>query len=117
MKILLFSCEKGVIKIKQNEAITYLEGLERGSFLTVNIPIFRDDEIKITAMYMGKDKSGCYNFMDSKRFVFSREFLQKGKVTIDREYNGDEAFEVYRNLKQELGRKENKKKKENRHYR
>lgn len=38
------------------EAIDYLETLQKGQFLTVNIPILGDDMIKVTAMYIGKDK-------------------------------------------------------------
>lgn len=40
-----------------NEAIEYLEKLEVGNFLTINIPIIGDEKISVTAMYMGKDKS------------------------------------------------------------
>jgi len=25
----------------------------------------------------------------------SKDFIEKGKVTLDRDYNGDEAFEIY----------------------
>ena len=32
------------------QAIDYLEKLERGNFLTVNIPIFRDETAQVTAM-------------------------------------------------------------------
>ena len=55
-----------------NEAIEYLEKLEVGNFLTINIPIIGDEKISVTAMYMGKDKDGRYNFTDNSRYIFKR---------------------------------------------
>ncbi len=42
--------------MKEDEAINYLETLEVGTFLTVNIPISASENIPVTAMYAGKDK-------------------------------------------------------------
>ena len=80
--------------MKQDEAIEYLEKLEVGMFLTVNIPIFRDEVKPITVMYAGKDKDGRYNFVDTGNFILSKDFIEKGKVTLDKEFNEDEAFEI-----------------------
>lgn len=96
------------------QAIDYLENLERGNFLTVNIPIFKDETAQVTAMYLGKDKDGNYNFLDTGNFKFTKEFLEKGKVTIDKEYDGDIAMDIHKKFKIEQDRKRQK---NNRDYR
>ena len=67
-------------------------------------------------MYVGKDKEGRYNFIDSGNFILSKEFLEKGNISIDKEYNGDIATDIYAKFKREQERK-NKQKKHNRDYR
>lgn len=96
------------------QAIDYLEKLEKGNFLTVNIPIFRDETAQVTAMYLGKDKDGNYNFLDTGNFKFTKEFLEKGKITIDKEYDGDIAMDIHAKFRIE---QEKKKQKSNRDYR
>lgn len=96
------------------QAIDYLEKLERDNFLTVNIPIFRDETAQVTAMYLGKDKDGNYNFLDTGNFKFTKEFLEKGKITIDKEYDGDIAMDIHAKFRIE---QEKKKQKSNRDYR
>lgn len=85
--------------MEREDAIKYLENLQQGEFLTVNIPIIADQKIQVTAMYVGKDKGGRYNFIDSGNFILSKEFLEKGKVTLDKEFNEDEAFDIYSKVK------------------
>ncbi len=94
----------------QDEAIEYLDKLETGMFLTVNIPIFRDEVKPVTVMYMGKDKEGRYNFIDTGRFILSKNFIKKGKVTLDKSYNKDEAFDIYSKNIMPHHQKQNKKK-------
>ena len=102
--------------MEKEDAIKYLENLQQGDFLTVNIPIIADKKIQVTAMYVGKDKEGRYNFIDSGNFILSKEFLEKGNISIDKEYNGDIATDIYAKYKREQERK-NKQKKHNRDYR
>ena len=90
--------------MKDKEAIDYLEKLEAGNFLTINIPIIGDEKISITAMYMGKDKEGRYNFTDNSRFIFSREFLEKGTISIEKEFDGDKAIDIHANIKRKQDR-------------
>ena len=96
------------------QAIDYLENLERGNFLTVNIPIFRDETAQVTAMYLGKDKDGNYNFLDTGNFKFTKEFLQKGKITIDKEYDGDIAMDIHAKFRIEQEKKKQKSNRESR---
>ena len=67
--------------MKEHEAIEYLESLEKGQYMTVNIPLMGDDVIPVTVMYMGKDSNNRYNFLDTGRFILTKEFIEKGKVT------------------------------------
>lgn len=62
--------------MKEQEAISYLESLERGQYVTVNIPISKNDNLPMTAMYLGKDEQGRYNFADSGRFVATWGFFK-----------------------------------------
>lgn len=87
--------------MKDQEAINYLESLEKGNYITVHIPIFKNEDIPVTAMYLGKDKEGRYNFADTGRFVFTKEFIERGKISIDKEYDGDKAFEIYTKIKRD----------------
>ena len=55
--------------MERQEAINYLNNLQKGMFCTVNLPLYGNEVMPITAMYMGKDKDGRYNFMDKGRFI------------------------------------------------
>ena len=92
--------------MKEQEAINYLETLEKGKYITVNIPIIGEENIPVTAMYMGKDKENQYNFIDTGKFVLSEEFIKRGKVGIDKKYDGDKALEIYTKVKLEQERKQ-----------
>ena len=92
--------------MKKDEAISYLENLKRGEFLTVNIPIYRGKVQPVTVMYMGKDKEKRYNFIDSGIFKMSREFLEKGTVTIDKKFDRNVAIHINSKLRTEQERKQ-----------
>ena len=59
--------------MENQETIKYLDNLLVGMFCTVNIPLYNNEKIPVTAMYIGKDKDGRYNFIDTGRFVLSKE--------------------------------------------
>ena len=86
--------------MKEYEAINYLENLREGRFLTVNIPIFRDEVKPITVMYLGKDKIGRYKFVNKESiifstFVLSKEIIERGEISIDKSFDKDKAYEIY----------------------
>ena len=69
---------------------------------------FMDNTVKsaeatgfVSTMFIGKDDSGRYNFADKGLFTLSKEFIERGKVSIDKDFNGDEAFEIYSKVRQE----------------
>ena len=47
-------------------------------------------------MYMGKDKDGRYNFIDTGRFIMSKEFIENKAISIDKSFDEDKAFEIYK---------------------
>ena len=59
--------------MKEQEAINYLETLEKGQYITINIPILGDENIPVTAMYMGKD--------NNNRWLHSVVFLNSSTTT------------------------------------
>lgn len=98
--------------MKEQEAINYLENLESGNYVTINIPVYKDENIPVTAMYLGKDNQGRYNFADTGKFVFTKEFIERGKITLDKEYDGDKAFEIYEKLQKDIHKEKKKKDRE-----
>lgn len=85
--------------MKQQEAIKYLETLEKGNCITVNIPLMGNENIPITAMYVGKDHDNRYIFLDMGKFVLTKDFIEKGKITIDKEFDNKKAREIYSKVK------------------
>ena len=98
--------------MQEQEEINYLENLESGNYVTINIPVYKDENIPVTAMYLGKDNQGRYNFADTGKFVFTKEFIEKGKITLDKEYDGDKAFEIYEKLQKDIQKEKKKKDRE-----
>lgn len=91
--------------MEQEEAINILENLERGNFLTVNIPLINDEKIPVTAMYMGKDKEGRYNFIDTGRFIMSKEFIKQKSISVDKNFDEERAMEIHSKLRMQIDRK------------
>ncbi len=95
--------------MKNQEAIDYLNNLQQGMFCTVNIPICNDKEkIPITVMYMGKDKDGRYIFIDTGRFIMSKEFIENKAISIDKSFDEDKAFEIYSKVRMQPNKNKNK---------
>ena len=97
--------------MENKEAIDFLNNLEVGMFCTVNIPLCNEEKMPITAMYMGKDNEGKYNFLDTGRFVMSKQFIEKQAISIDKEFDGDKAMDIYAKFRM---KQERKMKKDNR---
>lgn len=94
--------------MERQEAINYLNNLQKGMFCTVNLPLYGNEVMPITAIYMGKDKDGRYNFMDTGRFILSKEFIENKAISIDKKYDEDKAFEIYSKVRRQPNKKKNK---------
>ena len=100
--------------MKEQEAIDYLDNLLVGEFITVNIPVFSGEYIASTCLYMGKDDEGRYILKDESCFKLSKDFLIKNKISVDKEFDGDKAFDIYKDIKKEQENREKQKHKKNR---
>ena len=94
--------------MEKQEAINYLNNLQKGMFCTVNLPLYGDEVIPITVMYIGKDKDGRHNFMDTGRFIMSKEFIENKAISIDKNYDQDKAFEIYSKVRIKSNKNKNK---------
>lgn len=95
--------------MKDVEAIKYLDNMQRGSFLTINVPISKHYYQPVTAMFVGKDKQGRYEFLDTGEMVMSKEFLKKSEITIEKKFNQEDAKKIYRRIKLEYDKAHKKK--------
>ena len=95
--------------MKNEEAIEYLESLIPGQFCTFNIPIYSGEFIASTCIYMGKDNEGRYILKDKSCFKMSKDFMRRNKISIDKSFDGDKAFDIYNNIKKEQEKQKSKK--------
>lgn len=94
--------------MENQEAINYLENLERGMFCTVNIPLYNREKIPITVMYIGKDKDGRYNFADTGIMVMSKDFIEQKAISVDKEFDREKAMEIHSKMRMQSARKKNR---------
>lgn len=50
--------------MQKEDSIKILEELQNGMFCSIGLPITNSMRSDVTAMYLGKDKDGRYNFFD-----------------------------------------------------
>lgn len=100
--------------MKDIEAINYLDKMERGKFLTIKVPISRNNYIPVTSMYVGKDKDGRYEFLDTGEMIMSKDMLIKSDITIEKDFNRGDAQKIHKRIKQEYEKAHKKKKIEDR---
>ena len=93
--------------MESQEAIDYLNNLQKGMFCTVNLPLYGNEVIPITAMHMGKDEDGRYNFIDTGRFIMSKEFIENKSISIDKTFDEDKAFEIYSKVRMQPNKNKN----------
>lgn len=91
--------------MEKQEAIDYLNKLQTGMFCTVNIPLISNEKIPITVMYIGKDEEGRYNFMDTGRFIMSKEFIEEKSITIDKSFDKEVAMKINAKIHKETDKR------------
>lgn len=99
--------------MENQEAIEYLNNLQSGMFCTVNLPLFnngKSEKLPITVMYMGKDKEGRYNFIDTGRFIMSKEFIEQKAISIDKSFDEEKAMEIHSKVRMRPNLKNRKEK-------
>ena len=50
--------------------------------------------------------------LENDNFKITKEFIERGKISLDKEYDGDKAFEIYANLQKDIQKERKKKDKE-----
>ena len=94
--------------MEREDAIKYLENLQQGDFLTVNIPIIADKKIQVTAMYVGKDKEGRYNFYDGGgacgTFKMTAQFIRDKDIKITKQFDEEKTYDIYVKLNEKTQR-------------
>ena len=100
--------------MKNVEAIKYLDNMEQGKFLTIKVPISRNQYIPETAMFVGKDKDGRYEFLDTGEMIMSKDLLIRSDITIEKEFNREDAKKIHKRIKLEYEKAHKKKNREDR---
>ena len=98
--------------MKDIEAIKYLEQIPQGSFLTVNIPISKNQYYPVTAMFVGKDKDGRYEFLETGEMVMAKELLMNSDITIEKDFDRADAQKIHKRIKQEFAKAHKKRNKD-----
>lgn len=95
-------------RVEQNNSIQILEELDKGNFCNIELPLTNSMKSDITAMYLGKDKDGRYNFYDgggaSGTFKMSEEFILKRDINITKQFDEERTFELYQELNKKVDR-------------
>ena len=81
--------------MEAEKTIEFLDNLQKGMFCTINLPLFKDEIKPITAMYIGKDDDGRFVFLGDNQFAFSKNFIQKKNISVNKEFDEDKATEIY----------------------
>ena len=50
--------------------------------------------------------------LENDNFKITKEFIERGKISLDKEYDGDKAFEIYANHQKDIQKQRKKKDKE-----
>ena len=65
--------------MKEEEANSYLDTLEIGSYITINIPIYINENLPVTAMYLGKISKGDTILLIVVNLYLQKSLLKKEK--------------------------------------
>lgn len=110
--VLFLYLKGGEFNLKDIEAIRYLEQIPQGSFLTVNIPISRNSYYPVTAMFVGKDKDGRYEFLETGEMIMSKDFLINSDITLEKDFNRSDAQKIHKRIKKEFEKAHKKRNKD-----
>ena len=91
-----------------DEAINYLENLEVGNFLTLNIPIYSGEFLATPVIYLGKDDEDRYIFEEHSSYKISKDFLKRNNIFIDADYDRGKAYEIIDEVKKRMKNKKNR---------
>ena len=104
----LFTWKKGGKQMQKVDSIKTLEELQNGMFCSIGLPLTNSMRSDVTAMYLGKDKDGRYNFFDGGgacgTFKLSEKFIREKNIEIMKQFDEEKSFELYQELNKKTDR-------------
>lgn len=89
-------------------SIEILEELNSGMFCNIELPLTNSLKSNVTAMYMGKDKEGRYNFYDGGgacgTFKMTSQFIRDKEIKITKQFDEEKTYDLYVKLNEQTKR-------------
>ena len=89
--------------MKEKNPIEILEELSIGMFCNIELPLTNSMTSNVTAIYLGKDKDGRYNFFDGGgacgTFKMNKNFIIQKDIKITKKLDEDKTYDLYVELK------------------
>ena len=99
----LFTWKKGGKQMQKDDSIKTLEELQNGMFCSIGLPLTNSMKSDVTAMYLGKDKDGRYNFFDGGgacgTFKMTKNFIIQRDIKITNKLDEEKSYDLYVELK------------------
>ena len=108
-------------KHEKNMMKTDVKDMENHYEIAVDLPGFKKEDLSLQLNngYLTiqaakafdkdeKDKEGRYNFIDTGRFIMSKEFIENKAISIDKSFDEDKAFEIYSKVRMQPNKNKNK---------
>lgn len=91
--------------MQEQNSIEILEELGTGMFCKIGLPLTNSMTSNVTAIYLGKDKEGRYNFFDGGgaigTFKMAKEFIIKREIKIEKVNSEEKTKHLYTILKKQ----------------
>ena len=88
---------------QEKSSIEVLEELGTGMFCNIELPLTNSMTSNVTAIYLGKDKDGRYNFFDGGgacgTFKMTKNFIMQRDIKITNKLDEDKTYDLYVELK------------------
>ena len=88
---------------QEKNSIEVLEELGTGMFCNIELPLTNSMISNVTAIYLGKDKDGRYNFFDGGgacgTFKMTKNFIIQREIKITNKLDEDKTYDLYVELK------------------
>mgnify|MGYP006958025626 CR=1 FL=1 len=94
--------------MENKNSIEILEELNAGMFCNIELPVTNSLKSNVTAMYMGKDKEGRYNFYDGGgacgTFKMTAQFIRDKDIKITKQFDEEKTYDLYVKLNEKTQR-------------
>lgn len=94
--------------MEEKNSIEVLEELSAGMFCNIELPLTKSMKSNVTAMYMGNDKEGRYNFFDGGgacgTFKLTERFIREKDIVITKQFDEKKTYDLYVKLNEQTKR-------------